>query len=440
LPLSTTELRAGWGLLALLTGVALLPNAPGPFATGAWLATLLPGTLAIARRPGATKAAEAVSGLFAEGRSRMPAATLAALLVFAALVYSVSAALVLATAFGSAALVASTRRGADGARAMLDHIVALGGALVLVLAPLEFALRIPTVERQFGLPGERNRQEASYDHLWKRNVFGFRSGHEEVARRKGVRRVIALGDSFTWGLLLPSADSAWPARLERVLPDSGGPAVEVINMGQRGWATATEAEFLRRLGWQFDPDLVIVQFFLNDAYESGPNFQFREGRRVFLLPEVFAQGYIRSSSLAALVARGINGLLFGILFPESESGDLYAEDSAGWRQMRTALREMGDSARSRETPILLVLFPPLLPGEWTPTSSPARDVYSRVAQEAERSGLLTLDLAQAFVAAGGDWKRWWATPYDSHPNAAAHAVAANAIAGFLRERGVLIDR
>lgn len=424
MPLSTKELRAGWGLLALLTGVALLPNAPGPFAIAIWLAALLPGTLALARPSAAARAAEAVS--------TPSAATLVALLVFAAMVYSVSAALVLATALGSAVLVSSAKR-------VLDHSVSLGSALVLVLVPVEFALRIPAVDRLFGLPGERGRQEASYDRLWKRNVFGFRSGYEQVARREGVRRVIALGDSFTWGLLLESADSAWPARLEGVLSDSGRP-VEVINMGQRGWATANEAEFLRRLGWQFDPDLVIVQFFLNDAYESGPDFQFREGRRVLLLPEVFAQGYIRSSSLAALVANGVNGLLFGFLFPETESEDLYAEESTGWRQMRAALREMGESARSRGTPVLFVLFPTLLPGEWTPASYPAREVYSRVAREAERSGLLTLDLTEAFAEAGGDWKRWWATPYDAHPNAAAHAVAANAIARFLREHGLLRDR
>jgi lysophospholipase L1-like esterase len=352
------------------------------------------------------------------------------------MVFSVSAALVLATALGSAALVASARGGGPASRAALEHAAALGSALVLVLVPLDFGLRIPALARRFGLPGERARQEASYDRLWQRNVFGFRSPHEQVARRPGVKRVIALGDSFTWGLLLPSADSAWPARLERALAGRDS-AVEVINMGRRGWATANEAEFLRRLGWQFEPDLVIVQFFQNDAYESGPDFQYREGRRVLLLPEPFAQGYIRSSSIAALVAQGVNGLLFGILFRETESSDLYAEDAPGWRQMRQAIQEMGESARSRGTPMLFVLFPALLPGEWTPDTYPAREIYSRVAAEARQSGMLTLDLTAAFAAAGGDWARWWATPYDSHPGAEAHAVAAGAIAAFIRDHRLL---
>lgn len=417
----TTELRAGWALLTLLTGTALLPHRPGLGPIVGWLVALLPGTIVLLARPAsAARVAQALPGT--------AAAVLACLLVFVAMVYSIAAALVLATALGSAALVAA-RPGR-----VLEHAVALGSALVLVLVPLELALRIPAVAGQFGLPGERTRQEASYDLLWQRNVFGFRSPHERVAKPDGVRRVLALGDSFTWGLLLPSADSAWPARLERLLTSGAGAPVEVINMARRGWATANEAEFLHRLGWQFEPDLVIVQFFLNDAYESGPDFQFREGRRILLLPEVFAQGYIRSSSLAALVALGVNGLIFGLLVPETESRDLYAEDAPGWRQMRAALRDMGDSARTRATPILFVLFPSLLPGEWTADTYPARDIYARVMREAEQSGLLTLDLTNAFAAAGGDWKQWWATPYDSHPNAAAHDVAARAIARFMSDR------
>jgi lysophospholipase L1-like esterase len=429
------ELRLGWALLALLTGAALLPVSLDPPTLLTWVLALLPGTVVLARGAPAARAGEAIRDAFASRRSRVLGLALAGLSTFAALVFGVPAALVLATGLGSAVLVVGRRRGAPAVRLALEHVVALGCALALVLLPLEFLLRLPPVASQFGLPTERARQEASYDRLWESNVFHFRSRYERVARRPGIGRVIALGDSFTWGLLVPSSDSVWPAQLERVLNDSGGRPVEVINMAQRGWATANEAEFLRRLGWQFDPDLVILQFYLNDAYESGPNFEFREGRRVLLLPDAFARGYIQSSALAALVTRGVNGLLFGVLF--RESAELYAKGAPGWRQMRAALREIGDSARARGTPVLFVLFPALLPGKWTPATYPAADVYRQVAHEAAASGLRVLNLAETFAAQRGDWKQWWATPYDSHPNARAHALAAEAIEGFIRRSGVL---
>ena len=34
----------------------------------------------------------------------------------------------------------------------------------------------------------------------------------------------------------------------------------------------------QRIGWQFDPDLVLVQFYINDAYESRPNLGWEQGR------------------------------------------------------------------------------------------------------------------------------------------------------------------
>jgi len=209
--------------------------------------------------------------------------------------------------------------------------------------------------------------------------------------------------------------------------------VEVINMAQRGWTTPNEAELLSRLGWQFDPDLVIVQFYLNDAYESGANFAQESGRRLYLLPEQFWQGYIQTSSLSALVSRAVNGLLFGMLLREEETEGRYADSTTGWRQMQAALREIGDSARTRRTPVLFVLFPDLTPGAWTAETYPAREIHSLVAREALAAGLEVLDLTSAFAAEGGDWKRWWATPYDAHPNEAAYAVVATALAEHIKQ-------
>jgi len=427
------ELRFGWALLLALTGLAVLPDPAGPALLAACAALALPGTVLLAQEHGAGELGVRFAEMLRATRARVLLLVSGALLGAASLVFSPSAALCLATALGSLLLWVTHRRGAEGGLRVLDQIAAVGGALVLVLLPLELLLRVPAVARQFGLPSERFRQEERYDRLWERNVFHFRSPHETVGRRPGVRRIIVLGDSFSWGLLVPDSDSTWPARLEREL----GTGAEVVNMAQRGWTTGNEAEFLRRLGWQFDPDLVVVQFYLNDAYQSTANFGFEEGRRVYLLPEQFWRGYIRGSALSALISQGVNGVLLGILFRREENEGRYGESEAGWGQLRAALREMGDSARARQTPLLFVLFPDLTPGAWTAADHPSRGIHERVAKEARSAGMDVLDLIPAFAGEGGDWKRWWATPYDSHPNEAAHAVAASAVARHLRERLLL---
>ena len=48
------------------------------------------------------------------------------------------------------------------------------------------------------------------------NGLGFRGDEFAVARTPGVRRILAIGDSFTYGWGVDGA-AAWPAMLERAL-------------------------------------------------------------------------------------------------------------------------------------------------------------------------------------------------------------------------------
>ncbi|HEU5041608.1 MAG TPA: hypothetical protein VFT84_12335, partial [Gemmatimonadales bacterium] len=195
-----SELRLAWALLLATSAAAVIPPADGAGVPLAWLALAVLGSVVIARPLPSASAAGAAAALACRPRTRLQGLALLSLLGVVAAVFSVSAALFLATAFATLLLWVATLRGAEGAAATLDHASALGGALLLVLVPLELVLRLPVVSRQFGLPAERERQEASYDRLWERNIFHLRSPYERVARRPGIHRVLALGDSFTWGL------------------------------------------------------------------------------------------------------------------------------------------------------------------------------------------------------------------------------------------------
>src|SRR5690606_9538975 len=86
--------------------------------------------------------------------------------------------------------------------------------------------------------------------------------------------------------------------------------------------------------------------------------------------------------------------------------------------------------------IYLVMFPDLAPGTWTTSDYPFRGIHEKVAATAAGAGFRVIDLVPTFVAAGLDWRAWWATPYDSHPNAAAHRMAAETIARELLAAGV----
>ncbi len=191
---------------------------------------------------------------------------------------------------------------------------------------------------------------------------------------------------------------------------------------------------LRRLGWQFQPDLLVIQFFVNDALPSGSNFASKSGDWIIpnrrLLPVRFRSGPVDSSALLAFVEKRINALMNGPR-PFDRFKELYLDNAEGWHQARASLREIADSAAARGVPALLVLFPYFIPGSWTAETYPLQQIHETVAAYARGVGFRVLDLTYLFAEQGGDWRRWWATPYDSHPGVAAQAIMARAIADDL---------
>jgi lysophospholipase L1-like esterase len=270
-------------------------------------------------------------------------------------------------------------------------------------------------------------------------VLGFRTPYEPGAAADGALRVLALGDSFTWGDGIADDAKTWPVRLETKLREErDGAPVEVINLAQRGFTTANQAELLRRLGWAFEPDLLLVQFFINDVLPSSPDLGRRQSEWLYprhsLLPDSWRQGAIRRSAVLELLERAYSGLR-NRSRPSLTS--LYRDDFEGWRQLRTALHEMAEAARARGGPAAFLLFPRLHAGHWSAADHPDAAVHGRVVRAARAAGFRVLDLTETFAKEGQDGRRWWAQPYDAHPNAPAHALVAERIARWAQRQGWL---
>jgi len=90
------------------------------------------------------------------------------------------------------------------------------------------------------------------------NAQGFRG--EEIASPKGGRyRIVALGESTTFGATLRADDRPWPAVLEaRIARELACEApVEVVNAGIPGWTLANNLARLDADIWPLDPDLLL---------------------------------------------------------------------------------------------------------------------------------------------------------------------------------------
>jgi hypothetical protein len=182
--------------------------------------------------------------------------------------------------------------------------------------------------------------------------------------------------------------------------------------------------------------MVLVQFYMNDILPSRPDFGRQYSTWLFpearILPQRYRRGGLGRSALLHLIEGTLTGLRHGDRAARAGKwAELYRDRGAEWNAVADALTEMGRAAAERNVPIVLVLFPEFLPGLAADADLPFRSIHDQVTQAASAAGFSILDLTPYFLRDGGDLRRWWATPYDAHPNATANGLTARTVADLL---------
>jgi len=158
---------------------------------------------------------------------------------------------------------------------------------------------LPGSEKRFCFPDNpRGYFDADNCILYQINARGFRGPEVLKEKPAGVFRVLGLGDSFTLGRGVREEDT-YLRQLERLLNRSGQGKFEVLNFGVEGYNTPDEAALLEGRGLEYQPDLVLVGYYLNDA---GLALNYWERER-------FWPGLRRSSRLWELIARRLQWTL-----------------------------------------------------------------------------------------------------------------------------------
>jgi len=152
--------------------------------------------------------------------------------------------------------------------------------IVIILIFFEFTLRFFDSHKKFEITEEEIRMKTDsllalnnlkpnssmvLDGAYvKINSLGFRDYEYSLKKPENVFRIAILGDSFTFGYGI-KINETYPKQLEKMLNKKGGHNYEVLNFGVNGRNTLLEAKFLKEMVLDFEPDLVIVGFFPNDA-------------------------------------------------------------------------------------------------------------------------------------------------------------------------------
>lgn len=98
---------------------------------------------------------------------------------------------------------------------------------------------------------------------------GFRVNGAAPAARGEAPVVLALGDSFTFGLGVRD-EATWPARLEALVSTRLGRPVEVTNAGTISYGVFQELDLLRTAGLAGRPRVVVHALYWNDFMNAAP--------------------------------------------------------------------------------------------------------------------------------------------------------------------------
>jgi hypothetical protein len=245
------------------------------------------------------------------------------------------------------------------------------------------------------------------------NSQGLRDREYSLTKPAGVYRVLMLGDSTTLGWGVKAADTA-----AKVLERELGPRFEVINAGVGNYGTVQEFTYYETRGRLFHPDLVILQYFINDPEP---------------VPRLKGGFPLDHSYLLAFAASRWDGLLRVIhLRPDWRQyyASLYDDNSAGFQAARRALVELSENVKADGAQLLVAILPELrvIDGDY-PFDRETRKIKDVL--ESQRTPVI--DLIDGLRGHGPE-RSLWVTVLDSHPSAKAHALIAAQLLPLVRDR------
>lgn len=252
------------------------------------------------------------------------------------------------------------------------------------------------------------------------NSLGFRDDEFPVAKPAGEFRVLAIGDSFTYGWGVPG-DAAWPQVLERELGQQQRRAVQVVNAGFAAGAATPDGydRWFEAAGKRLDADLVIVGLCLNDL-----------GAVPMLGYDVVPNEPVFGGCSRLLDAAWREWRQWRARTAPRDFGDLVRADPSWWNATQRGLRRLREAAAADGVPCLVVVFPML---SRLGDDYPYVSLHDLVREHCAAAAIPHLDLLAD--CRGRDAAGLTVHPTDQHPNRVAHALFAAAIARDLRRRG-----
>jgi lysophospholipase L1-like esterase len=258
--------------------------------------------------------------------------------------------------------------------------------------------------------------------LHRQDARGMRRSDPFPGRRPGVFRVLAYGDSLTYGVGVGEAET-WPRRLEAGL--GGEYSVEVLNLGVPGMQSESILGIMREFTPRLEPDLVLYGVCLNDFLPRGRGervglwtlpIPLADPGRSLLATQTLTGRFVWERGERALIRLHLrNDFLDDILENFDEEQERFSLDA----------RAMNDDALGRGLPPVLAR---VLYQEPSVGSRSAR--VTAIAERDLAEAGMTVIATEAFTREH-DGERMEVSPWEGHPSARAQQLFADDFAAAI---------
>jgi lysophospholipase L1-like esterase len=273
---------------------------------------------------------------------------------------------------------------------------------------------------------------------YKYNKDGFRDVDHALDKPYGVKRIVVVGDSVTEGYGV-AQESSFSGLLQHLLSDK----FEVITVALGGLNAPQEMHLLERQGLVYRPDMVVVNFVLNDAgsfsnFRSSKEFAEQKDSRLDLvgLPIHPKLKYIlKSSALIYFLKERLENLvgrLKGV-----PNVDYYERLWASEDNRLKVLRAFDKLAALRERhgfDVVVVIWPLITDYKGYRLGA----IHEWIALQARKRRIESVDLLQVFSK--HPFRDLQVSAEDStHPNELGHRLAAETFLAWFWDRQAFRD-
>lgn len=278
------------------------------------------------------------------------------------------------------------------------------------------------------------------------NAYGYRD-HEFEKKKPGNYRILAVGDSFTFGLGIETNDSTYPKLLEKYLktrPELRNKDIEVFNVAAKGYSPDQEYRQIQKELFTLEPDMILWNFSVpGDMYNllhegKWPIPSLYDVKEDTLVPLdgrfnwLYIAKYIKAHSPSFVGTSHIfNILTYRISQVRFTSRKPYIsnKDMASWiaKKIHLEIKDIQKLAKKKNVRLVVVSLPYPEQFNLNTQSRSLTLTYQAIVQSVQQSGTMVIDMKDSIVKKKTlSWRDLY-FKMDYHPNQKGVAFFAETV-------------